>query len=147
MISGLKFLLHFNAPKNKTVVETKHTKIVDYDYIFNHYKSLDKQSKKSIIIFSGFSVYGFKDVRIDALAKAIAETGYNVFIPQIESIENLEITSNTLKEMSLFIEFIAKNKAYTKSGSVGVLAPSFSGGMILNAIAKNKLDNFNDYPF
>lgn len=142
MIVGLKFLLNFSSSKSDIPAVSQNVKINNSNLVFNQYLYPKNESNKSIIIFSGFSVYGFKDSRIDNLARAICKSGYNVFIPQIESIENLKITKNTLDEMSSFIQYIAEEKSFTQSGNVGVLAPSFSGGMILNAIAKNKLDKY-----
>lgn len=141
MLAGLRFLLNFQSQNLSVVSKTQYFTIEDKHFVFKHYCPFKAKSSKSIILFPGFSVHGYKDVRLSVLAKSIAGCGYNVFIPQIESIETLTISEDTLEDMAQIIEFISKKVNYAYSGKIGVLAPSFSGGMLLNTIAKNKLQH------
>lgn len=142
MVEGLKFLLNFSQKKNNFSEINKSVLINQKIVSYNFYQKVDSNSSKSIIIFSGFSVFGFKDERIRNLATAISNCGFNVFIPQINSIEKLEIKEDILEDIAAFIQYIASLKEFSPNGNVGVLAPSFSGGMLLNSIAKNKLESY-----
>lgn len=143
MVEGLKFLLNFSQKNNSYSAKINKSVVInEKTFNYNCYPKTNSNNSKSIIIFSGFSVYGFRDERIQNLASAISKCGFNVFIPEINSIEKLEIKEDTLEDIATFIEYIASLKEFSSNGHVGVLAPSFSGGMLLNSIAKNKLENY-----
>jgi hypothetical protein len=81
MFSGFKFLINFQSNKKNIVGKTSYFEIENNYYVFKHYSPSTEKPEKSIVIFPGFSVHGYKDERISNLAKAIAGVGYNVFIP------------------------------------------------------------------
>lgn len=142
MLSGIKFLLNFQTANQSVVGKSSYFATDNKMYVYKHYCLSKTKSSKSVLIFPGFSVYGYKDQRISNLGKAIAAQGYNVFIPQVESIENLEIKEDIADDMAIIIRHLTGMKHYANSGKIAVLAPSFSAGMLLKAIEHNKLQNF-----
>ena len=141
MIAALKFLYHLQVKPANIVSKKCNLLINNKGFTIKHYKRKYFNQKRSIVIFSGFSVEGYKDARIKALAKSIASIGFNVFVVAIPDIERLEISPNTIEDMIDSITYIAKNKKFNKKQKVGVLAPSFSAGMALNACSDIRLKN------
>jgi len=141
LIAALKFLYHLQIKPANIVSKKCKVQIKQKVYTIKHYKRKYLSQKRSIVIFSGFSVEGYKDSRIVSLSKSIASIGFNVFVVAIPDIENLQISANTIEDMINSINYIASRKKFNRKGKVGVLAPSFSAGMALNACADKRLKN------
>lgn len=136
MLSSLKFLYYLTNTPKSVVSKTKYITIEDRHFLIKHFKSKFLNNERGIILFPGFSVYGYRDTRIKALAQAFAAIGFNVYLIALEDLEKLQISSHLIDEMCLCIDYISSKKKLNKSGKVAIVAPSFSAGMSLIAASK-----------
>ncbi len=95
-----------------------------------------KTTKGTVLVVNGFSVYGHKDERTLKIAKALAQAGFRSVAVAFEDLNRLHIHPRIIDEMADVIVAISKNKSLCASGKIGVFAPSYSAGMMLNAAAK-----------
>lgn len=141
MIQGLRFVSSIQGKSPGVVGKTCYFSMANKTYLVKHYKSRYWEKPYSILIYPGFSVYGFKDKRIKRLAKAMAQLGFHVFIISLDEVEHLKINANNLEDIVQNILYISSQKKFSKNNKVGILAPSFSAGMVLNACADSRIQD------
>lgn len=108
-------------------------------YQVKHYRKKSKNNCHTILIFGGFSVYGYKDIRLNNLAKSLAGANYRVLIIALPDIEKLIISTTTISDIKQIINSICEDYYFSSGGTVSILAPSFSAGLVLAACADPKL--------
>lgn len=139
---SIKFLLNIPKKPANIVGKTTMSIINGKEYLVKHYKNRYVKYNQSIIVFSGFSVKGYQDERLKALAKALASVGFNTLIIRIEDIEELKISLTTSREIQQCIKHFATNNRFSKNGKVGIVAPSFSAGLVLKACSSDGIDQY-----
>lgn len=87
----------------------------------------------TLVVIHGMSPKGKQDERITILCHALADVGFRVIAPEIESIKQLNICPTQIENIADILYEIAHDDLVTPSGKIGVLAPSFSGAMCLAA--------------
>lgn len=92
-----------------------------------------------LVVFHGMSPMGKSDPRIINLCYALGHVGYRVLAPEIESIKQLTINPNQIESITDIIHTLVNDAELVPMGRVGVLAPSFSGGMCISAASSPKL--------
>lgn len=137
MFRTFKFLYHLQATPRKIVSKTSIIEISSQNFLVKHYKKDHTQSKYVLLLFSGFSVDGYKDKRIRNLGKALAAIGFNVYLVALSDIEQLKISTNTIQEIQACIQHFALKKEYGANGKIALLAPSYSAGMSLIAASNS----------
>lgn len=142
MLRALKFLYHLQkAPKN-VVGKTSLLTIAAQNFIIKHYKKQNQVHKSTLILFSGFSVEGYKDKRIRTLAKSLASIGFDVYLISLDQIEQLKISIDTIKDIQTCIRYLATQSRFNSNGKVAIFAPSFSAGMSLIAASDKETNQF-----
>ena len=99
-----------------------------------------KVTKKTIIIFLGASPDGEKHKAVNLLAKNLASLGYNVFIPRIPPLMQLNISNENVKWMRFIYNLIQKRKDVDKKNIIG-FGISYGGGMLLKASLEKEFQN------
>lgn len=91
-------------------------------------------SIRSIIVFPGLSVHGYRDHRIDAVASAFSYLGFRVIVPCVSDIEQLIIRPSTISKFATFIEaIVTHSKLNPNQRQLGIFSASYSGGVALLA--------------
>lgn len=136
-----KFLAGLVKSPNGLISKTTCIAVGDKQYELKHFKEKRGRKYSTILLFGGFSVHGYKDVRLNNLARAIAKSGYRAIIVSMPDIEDLRISSELIADSKELILHICENTSYAKNGKVSLLAPSFSAGMLLSACADKQLQD------
>ena len=97
-----------------------------------------KKTKKTAIIFLGASPDGEEHKAINYLAKIIAKFNYNVFIPRIPPLMQLNISNENVDWITYLYELISSRKD-VDSKSITALGISYGGGMLLKASLSKKM--------
>ena len=97
-----------------------------------------KKTKKTAIIFLGASPDGEKHKAINYLAKIITKFNYNVFIPRIPPLMQLNISNENVDWITYLYELIGSRKD-VDSKNVATVGISYGGGMLLKASLSKKL--------
>lgn len=99
-----------------------------------------KKTKKTAIIFLGASPDGEKHKAINYLAKIIAKFNYNVFIPRIPPLMQLNISNENVDWITYLYELIGSRKD-VDSKNITTVGISYGGGMLLKASLSEKIRN------
>ena len=91
-----------------------------------------KNTKKTIIIFLGASPDGEKHKAVNLLAKNLASLGYNVFIPRIPPLKQLNISNENIEWMTHIYKLIQSRDDVNADNIIG-FGISYGGGMLLKA--------------
>lgn len=94
-------------------------------------------SKGTVVFIHGMSVNGNRDERIKIVGRSLATVGYRVVAPLIPSIKNLEIDPAQAHIVADILRAISGDSDLTRSGRLGLMAPSFSAAMSLKAIGNS----------
>jgi len=89
----------------------------------------------TIAVIHGMSPKGKSDPRIMILCQAFCQLGFRVVAPDVASVKALIINPAQIEAIADIINVLASNTTLTPGGRLGLLAPSFSGGMCLAAAA------------
>ncbi len=135
---SLRFLWSVFIPNNQITLKRKSKIINGSIHQVNIYKKRKKRFNKIVLVLSGFSVHGYQDERINALAKALANVNYKVIVVSFDSLEKMTIDPMVVDEIVEVCKHYAKLSSNKK---VALLAPSFSAAMVLKACAKAPLHN------
>ena len=139
------FLSLFSLILNKGKVSDK-----DYQFKLEKYTGLNgdkvpmriyyskKQSNKTVIIFLGASPDGEKHKAINNLAKLITKFGYNVFIPRIPPLMDLDISNKNVDWITYLYDLL-KKRDDIDSNNISTLGISYGGGMLLKASLEDKM--------
>ena len=139
MIKSTKLLIGLLKTPKAIVSKTTCMLVQQKHYQVKHYRKKSKNNCHTILIFGGFSVYGYKDVRLNNLAKSLAGANYRVLIIALPDIEKLTISTSTITDIKQIINSICEDYYFSSGGKVSILAPSFSAGLVLAACADPKL--------
>lgn len=94
----------------------------------------------TIIAFPGLSVRGYRDHRMDAVAKAFSYLGFRVIVPCVSDIEQLIIHPSSISKFAALIEAIATHsKLNPNQQQLGIFSASYSGGVALLAASHPKI--------
>ena len=99
-----------------------------------------KKTKKTVIIFLGASPDGEEHKAINYLAKIIAKFNYNVFIPRIPPLMQLNISNENVDWITYLYELIGSRKD-VDSKNITTVGISYGGGMLLKASLSEKMRN------
>ena len=99
-----------------------------------------KKTKKTAIIFLGASPDGEQHKAINYLAKIIAKFNYNVFIPRIPPLMQLNISNENVDWITYLYELIGSRKD-VDSKNITTVGISYGGGMLLKASLSEKMRN------
>ncbi len=91
------------------------------------------RDRGTIVVVHGMTVQGKRDPRIIALARALCAAGFRVVAPEIPSIRALNIEASQIGVIAQVLDAIASHRGLAPAGRVSVLAPSFSGALVLSA--------------
>ena len=136
MISAIQFLY-------KSIQSIEKFPIGPYETTFLNsrrcYVFRPRNSKpKIILIVQGMTVRGIDDIRLLKQCEIFRQLGYLVYMPHYPEIQNLEITPNSIKNISDDIKAI-----YQKNNQkIGIVSVSYSGGL---SIIASSLDDVRDY--
>ena len=89
-----------------------------------------KKTKKTAIIFLGASPDGEEHKAINYLAKIIAKFNYNVFIPRIPPLMQLNISNENVDWITYLYELIGSRED-VDSKNITTVGISYGGGMLL----------------
>lgn len=101
-------------------------------YVFEPLQS----SKKIILIVNGMTIKGIDDPRLIKQAEILRQLGYKVYLPQYPEVQNLEITPETLNQITNDIHTIYHENHNNK---LGILSVSFSGALSVIAASKEEI--------
>lgn len=104
----------------------------------DHYEPHIK-CRGTIVVFHGMSKLGKEDPRIISLCQALSQVGFRVICPEISSIRDLNIDPEQIDEMIDILMAVIRHPHLSESGKLSILAPSFSGGMCLQAAADERI--------
>jgi pimeloyl-ACP methyl ester carboxylesterase len=110
-------------------------------YQVKHYTKKTKNECHTILVIGGFSVHGYKDVRLNNIAKSFAGVGYRVLVFSISDIENLVINTDTIYEVREIIKALCDEYYFSSGGKVSIFAPSFSAGLVLAACTDTQIQS------
>ncbi|HMU64783.1 MAG: hypothetical protein U1E82_02680 [Nitrosomonas sp.] len=97
----------------------------------------------TIIAFPGLSVHGYRDHRMDAVARAFSYLGFRVIIPCVSDIEQLIIHPSTISKFAALIEAIATHSELNPNHrQLGIFSASYSGGVALLAASHPQISSF-----
>jgi len=130
----------------------KKGKIADADYTFNieKYTGLDdtqvpmriyysrKYTHKTAILFLGASPDGEQHKALNYLAKILTKFGYNVFIPRIPPLMQLDISNKNVDWITYLYELI-QSRQDVNSKYITAVGISYGGGMLLKASLNDKM--------
>ena len=102
-------------------------------------KSGRSRARGTILSVGGLSVRGTDDPRIVLLNSAMARAGFTVIAPSYRDIDSFRITGDTLDEVVETVRAVCKRKDLSPSGTLSLIAPSFSGGICLAAAARHEV--------
>ncbi|UZE94545.1 alpha/beta hydrolase family protein [Alkalimarinus alittae] len=112
----------------------------DKEVMVDQYEPIEPYAG-TLVVIHGMSPKGKQDPRVMLLCYALRRVGYRVIAPDIESIKNLMICSSQVGDIASTLSAIVKNKTLTPRGTIGLMAPSFSGGMCLAVASLPELKN------
>ena len=130
----------------------KKGKISDKDYTFKEeqYLGIDnnqipmriyysrKYTHKTAILFLGASPDGEQHKAINYLAKILTKFGYNVFIPRIPPLMQLDISNKNVAWITYLYELIQLRQDVNSEHIIAV-GISYGGGMLLKASLNDKM--------
>ncbi|MBE7413481.1 MAG: hypothetical protein L6Q54_06765 [Leptospiraceae bacterium] len=97
-----------------------------------------------ILLVHGMSVYGIEDKRLIELAKNLSASGYVVATPEFPEIKQLQIREESVDNICDTIFGFKKERNIFNSERMGFFSISFSGGMGLVSLTREKFrDNIN----
>ena len=97
----------------------------------------------TIIAFPGLSVHGYRDKRMDAVARTLSCLGFRVIVPCIPDIEQLIIHPSTINKFAALIEAIAAHSELNPSQrQLGIFSASYSGGVAMLAASRPQISPF-----
>ena len=132
---AIKYVIGFGTKK---IPQSK------YRYVEEEYLGLDEKqvpmriyyshkiTKKTIIIFLGASPDGEKHKAVNLLAKNLASLGYNVFVPRIPLLMQLNISNDNVDWIRYIYNMIQDRKDVDNKNIIG-FGISYGGGMLLKA--------------
>ena len=112
--------------KEKTYIGIDNTEVPLRIYHSNKY------THKTAILFLGASPDGEKHKSLNYLAKILTHFGYNVYIPRIPPLMELNISNVNVKWMEHIYDVI-KNRSDVNSKFITAIGISYGGGMLLKA--------------
>ncbi len=112
--------------KEKTYIGIENTKVPLRIYYSK------KHTHKTAILFLGASPDGEKHKSLNYLAKILTHFGYNVYIPRIPPLMELNISNINVKWMEHIYDIIKKRKDVNPK-FITAIGISYGGGMLLKA--------------
>ena len=97
-----------------------------------------KYTYKTAILFLGASPDGEKHKALNYLAKILTKFGYNVFIPRIPPLMQLDISNKNIDWITYLYELI-QSRQDVCSGHITAVGISYGGGMLLKASLDDKI--------
>ncbi len=132
---AIKYVIGFGTKK---IPQSKY-KYVEEEYLGPDKKQVPmriyyshKITKKTIIIFLGASPDGEKHKAVNLLAKNLASLGYNVFVPRIPLLMQLNISNDNVDWIRYIYNMIQDRKDVDNKNIIG-FGISYGGGMLLKA--------------
>ena len=125
------------SEKNHTFKEEQYLGIDNNQVPMRIYYS-KKYTHKTIIIFLGASPDGEKHKSLNFLAKALTQFGYNVFVPRIPPLMQLDISNKNVDWMTHIYSLI-ESRDDVNSKYITAVGISYGGGMLLKACLDSKL--------
>ncbi len=89
------------------------------------------QSAGTIVTINGFAPLGSRDLRFVALNEALAYAGFTVISPTIPEICGFKIDPAHIDLIGKLLQTIAADASLDVHREISVLAPSFSGSLVL----------------
>lgn len=144
MITALRFLLRLQA-ENKE--HTFHPRALEApagspwsgweldEYYPNSAKN-PRRRPPTIVFFHGMSILGKRDKRVRDFCQALCDTGFRVLVPDIPSVRATVIDPNQVDEIATIIQSILARPDLNSSGKLAVVGPSFTGSLLLAAVAR-----------
>ena len=132
------------AIKKGKISETDYRfKVEEYNGINNNQIPMriyysKKKTNKTAIIFLGASPDGEKHKSINYLAKILTKLNYNVFIPRIPPLMQLNISNKNVDWIKYLYELIEKRND-VNSNNITAIGISYGGGMLLKASLSEKM--------
>ena len=100
-----------------------------------------KYTHKTAILFLGASPDGEKHKALNCLAKMLTKFGYNVFMPRIPPLMNLDISNQNVDWMRYLYKMIS-SRADVNNKYITAIGISYGGGMLLKAsLSKEMLEH------
>ena len=122
----------------------------DYSFKIEKYQGLDggqvpmriyyskKKTNKTVIMFLGASPDGEKHKSINYLAKIMTQFNYNVFIPRIPLLMQLNISNENVDWITYLYQLI-ESREEVDSKNITAAGISYGGGMLLKASLDEKM--------
>ena len=132
---AIRYVIGFgtkNIPENKYNLEIEEYIGLDRRSTPLRIYYSSKSTKKTIIIFLGASPDGEKHKAVNLLAKNLASLGYNVFIPRIPPLKQLNISNENIEWMTHIYKLIQSRDDVNADNIIG-FGISYGGGMLLKA--------------
>jgi len=138
MISAIQFLYKSIQPLEKFPIGPYETISLNSRrcYVFRPSKS-----KPKIILFvQGMTVRGIDDIRLIKQCEIFRQLGYLVYLPHYPEIQNLDITPNSIKNITEDIKAIYQGN----NQKMGIVSVSYSGGLSILASSQEDVRDYVD---
>lgn len=93
----------------------------------------------TVVILHGMSPKGPSDPRMIALCHSVASCGYQVICPEIQEVKDLTISSAQIRILKQVLISLRTSPVLKKEERFALMAPSFSAGVSLAALADHEL--------
>ena len=105
----------------------------------NHFPAQSTQANAGWILFiHGMNYDGHNEPRIVRLCSALAECGYNVLAPHIDSVANFWIDFTADNKIQQIIAAIKSNPEWQIKSKLALMSISLTGTMSIHAAAKQQ---------
>ena len=140
---GYRFLLRRYLPQLVSIKISQQLISTRYETHFALVYEPSDKADRTIIAFPGLSVRGYRDKRMDDVARALSYLGFRVIVPCVSDIEQLIIHPSTINKFAALIETIATHSTLNPSqGQLGIFSASYSGGVAMLAASCSQISSF-----
>lgn len=104
-----------------------------------------RTSRQTVLLVSGLHPAGIDEPRLMALARELAKTNVTVVTPEIQELQQFDITpalTDRIEELALWL---ATRSGLTPTGRIGLMGVSFSGGLSVVAAGRPSLRTHVSY--
>jgi dienelactone hydrolase len=96
-------------------------------------------ARQAVLLVSGLHPAGIDEPRLVLLARRLAETNVTVVTPDIPQLARFEITASVTDRIEEAAAWLAIHSGLARSGQIGLMGVSFSGGLAMVAAGRASL--------
>ncbi|TGK21893.1 alpha/beta hydrolase [Leptospira fluminis] len=135
VFTGFPFLLRYAGFRDSPVPTIREVELESETGVPIRTKIFGSSDDAPVIYLQhGMSAKGIEDNRILVLATHLRNTGFNVYLPELTEVKNLQITDETVAKIRSVFRIVGKRE----EKPVSFLSASFSAGMGMVALAQEE---------